>query len=279
MAGKLIVYGLFVAVLLGVVAVIAFWPEDPAEGDAPEPQSDPHAAIGGADRVQRSFAKVHFMKKFVSALTSEPENMAPNPGYAPLLKDPEKPIACAACHDPAEIDIERMAAQDPGPAKVERFRRSPRFMVPLMEAWVDRLNEQHGDRLKKPVTCTDCHAIDPRDMEERARVYPALMVAFVNALKQPPTNEDSAPGWKPLLKDPATMSMLCAECHGETGVMLEQALSAGSFDLARPEPYADNKEFMVHLMERWVTRLNRDVGPLLRKAVVCIDCHDRDPRR
>jgi hypothetical protein len=36
---------------------------------------------------------------------------------------------------------------------------------------------------------------------------------------------------------------------------------------------------MVKLMEKWVRQLNRKADHLLRKAVVCLDCHDSDPRR
>ena len=282
--------GLFVGFLLGLVVTIAVQSEDTSESYADyrrrtqgapsrdtQARQDPHGGAG--DRAQLSFAKVHFMKKFVKALTSTPTNMAPNPDYEPLLADPQNPIVCADCHDPGELDLERMMEQDPGYEKVERFRRAPMFMIALMEAWVDRLNQRHRDRLKKPVTCTDCHAIDPRDMGELFRVYPPLMVSFVNALKQPPRNKNPAPGWKPLLEDPATASMLCSACHGERGVQLERALDAGRFDLSRPAKFADNKEFMIHLMEKWVERLNRDAKPLLTKAVVCVDCHDRDPRR
>ena len=38
------------------------------------------------------------------------------------------------------------------------------------------------------------------------------------------------------------------------------------------------RDAMIALMEEWVRTLNRKGGPLLRKAVVCIDCHQRDPR-
>jgi len=229
------------------------------------------------DDLRAQIATVHFMKKFTAALVGEPDNIQPNPGYRPLLATPEVPLVCNDCHSDSTLDMDRMLAMDPGAAAVDPYRRDPGFMERLMTDWVERLNTRHRDRLTKTVTCTDCHAIDPRDVEERVRVYRALMISFVNALRERPTNANAATDWKPLLKDPGSESMLCAACHGEAGETLEQNLAR--FDRTRPLPWADNKVFMVHLMERWTERLNMKAGHLLRKAVVCRDCHQIDPRR
>jgi hypothetical protein len=242
---------------------------------------DPHGGGaghgGGQDRAQQSAAKAHFMKKFVAALTDTPQNMQPNPEYKRLLKDGES-LTCAGCHDPNQFNIEGMKAMDPGTEKVDHYRKSPRFMWPLMDKWVKRLNKVHAGKLVKPITCTDCHAIDPRNMEERIRVYPALMVSFVKALREKPVNKNPAASWKPLLKPEAGESMLCATCHGEkTGKALENNLSR--YDLSRPAKYADNQAFMVHLMERWMKRANRALGKVLVKPLTCLSCHDTDPRR
>lgn len=293
--------GLFFGLLIGVFATLALSTRDTSEtfeeyrkrvsgessaGRAPhgrqasDPQQPPGQGDGGhsgARDAQAQMVKVHFMKKFVAALTGTPENMQPNPGYAPLLKDVSKPLRCASCHTDTSLDMDKMKRADPGAAAADPYRRQPRFMIPLMEAWVGRLNKLHADRLTKPVTCTDCHAIDPRDGEKRLRVNAPLMVKFVKALKTKPENKNPATNWKPLLKDPKAKSMLCAVCHGNVGVAMERKL--GELELERPAEFADNRDFMIHLMERWMKRLNRDAAFLLVKPVACIDCHETDPRR
>jgi hypothetical protein len=237
---------------------------------------DPHAAAGGgqADRAQQSVAKVHFMKKFVAALTSLPTNHWPNPGYKPLLKEGAT-VRCVNCHDQSGLNVEAMIQMDPGEEAVARYRNAPMFMIPLMVKWVDRLNKQNADKLAEPVTCTSCHAIDPREAWD---VLPPLMVNFVSALKEKPKNGNPAANWKPLLKDPSTSSMLCATCHGAIGGRMEQNLAQLTAKGRNPK-YADNKALMIDLMERWVEKLNKSAGGLLTKAVVCLDCHDTDPRR
>ena len=305
--GVLFGAGIFVGLLLGIVLTFALTHTSDDEGGArraeraatqPRTGGDPHAAgdphggsphggsphgAGGADRAQQSIAKVHFMKKFVAALTQLPENMTPNPKYEPLLKDPGRPLSCADCHDPTKVDMERMKAQDPGYEAVQQFRRSPRFMMELMTKWVERLNAQHGDKLTRKVTCTDCHSVDPRDMDqyvaERLRVFPPLMTSFTAALTQPPTNRNPAKDWKPLLKDAKAGPVNCATCHGEVGANLMRGIETGELTLEDPSDFANHKEYMVRLMEHWVERLNRVAGPLLVKAVTCTDCHDTDPRR
>ena len=280
--------GLFFGILIGLVVLVAATDEDASESDAnhrDRPQPPPRRAPGDEDhdprqeanRARQRVAKVHFMKKFVAALTTRPDNRFPAPAYEPLLKSGES-IACADCHDPDTLDLDAMLKRDPGAAAVEPLRRKRRrFMIPLMEAWVERLNERHGAKLNRPVTCTDCHAWDPRSGEGK-RVLPALMANFVRALKEPPAIRDPASNWRPLLKDPETASMLCADCHGSSGEAMEGDLDR-IVDPAAAARYAGDKRFMTHLMERWATRLNREMADQLVKAVVCIDCHDRDPRR
>jgi hypothetical protein len=255
-------------------------PAQPNRGQQGDGQRNPHAsdphggAAGQPDRAQQSIAKVHFMKKFVAALTSKPANEWPNPEYQPLLKEGAQ-VQCANCHDSSGLNVEAMKRMDPGAEAVERFRHMPNFMIPLMMKWVDRLNKQNADKLVEPVTCTSCHAIDPREAWD---VLPPLMVNFVSALKEKPQNKNPAANWKPLLKDPTTSSMLCASCHGRIGERMEQNLAQLTSKGRNPK-YADDKQFMVDLMERWVEKLNKHAGGLLTKAVVCLDCHDTDPRR
>ncbi|MHC4972885.1 MAG: hypothetical protein ACYTG3_11190 [Planctomycetota bacterium] len=299
-----LVIGTFIGFLLGMVVMIAVQstdtsvsyaehqqrtqpahpPQRPAQGQAKDgaTKRPPHGQEqgghgGGADRAQQSFAKVHFMKKFVKALAERPENMFPNPDYQPLVKEGGSPIVCANCHDPKSLNLDAMQKNDPGHEAVEPFRRARRgFMIPLMEKWVARLNKRNSGNLRKAVVCTDCHLWDPRDDNTRFSVLPPLMVRFVKALKERPTNQNPAANWKPLLKDPSTPEMLCSVCHGGMGKKMEQ--NVAQFDKPPPKEYAQNKEFMVNLMERWMERLNREAKPHLVKAVVCLDCHDSDPR-
>lgn len=296
--------GVFLGFLLGMVVMIAVQSTDTSESYSDEParaqqpkqrpaQSqpkgrpnarDPHAQPKpphggqGPDRAQQSFAKVHFMKKFVKALTEPPENMFPATDYQPLIKEGGSPIACANCHDPKMLNLDGMKRNDPGHEAVEPFRRQRRgFMIPLMQKWVARLNKRNAASLRKTVVCTDCHLIDPSDDRTRFSVLPPLMIRFVKALKEPPKNQNPAANWKPLLKDPSTPAMLCSVCHGDSGKGMERSLA--QFDQPPPKAFSQNKAFMVNLMERWVERLNREAKPYLAKAVVCLDCHDTDPRR
>jgi cytochrome c553 len=71
--------------------------------------------------------------------------------------------------------------------------------------------------------------------------------------------------------------MLCSVCHGEIGGTMEKNLA--QLTGKRMEKYAQDKDFMVLLMEHWVSKLNRKARHLLTKAVACVDCHEVDPRR
>ena len=233
---------------------------------------------GGRRDPRISMAKVHFMKKFVKALTDVPGNTHPAADWEAILKDGAQPISCKDCHKDPSLDIEAMAQSDPGNTRfVQQLRRSPRFMIPLMEKWVERLNGWYGDRLKKPVTCTTCHAVDPK---EKYSVYIPLMNSFVMALKAKPTNKNPATRWKPLLKDPGS-GMLCGYCHGDMGKQMAQEMPdlLKRFGEKALEKYADNQAFMVGMMETWMRKANVELKDVLVKPLACLDCHDQDPRR
>lgn len=250
-------------------------PQGGGERERPEPPAEGHGQ-GGEDRAMQSMAKVHFMKKFVAALVTKPENAHPSASWTPLVKDPASPIRCSDCHDPNKIDVERMMSNDPGNDAVAPFRRKPMFMIPLMTKWVEKLNRLHAGRLRKEITCTDCHAIDPREKNE---VYPYLMQRFVRALSdRPTTNKEPSSRWKPLLKEPAAGAVRCSTCHtGPTGPVMDKNFLQG--DLPRPTKYVDDHALMVEIMDDWVETLNRTAGDSLTKVVECSDCHETDPRR
>jgi len=111
-----------------------------------------------------------------------------------------------------------------------------------------------------------------RDAAERAMA--ARMHAFVRALGEPPANAHPATHWRPLAREPVR----CATCHAEEGERMERRIASGDLPVDRPAPALDH-DAMVRLMERWVRRLNREAAPVLHKAVVCLDCHETDPRR
>ncbi len=96
------------------------------------------------------------------------------------------------------------------------------------------------------------------------------------ALKRTPTNKEPAKSWRPLLK-PGEKSMLCAYCHGEVGARMEEFLP--KLDLTRPAKYADDRDFMVNIMERWMKEANVELTDVLVKPLACLSCHDQDPRR
>ncbi len=254
-------------------------------GNQGNPGGDPHG--GGRPRNPgESIIKVHFMKKFLAALTTTPKNNWANPAWKPLLKA-DQTLQCADCHDSGDINMEAMKGMDPGPEKAEPYRDNPRFMIGLMKNWVKRLNNKHRDKLVRNVTCTDCHRYDPY---EAYGGLPPLMANFVAALSKPPKNSDPNPDWKPLLKKPDQKTRFCAECHGDTGAAMEIGIEAAlsespdkSLDKSPKFPmvgrFRGDKQLMIDVMERWVKQLNRTLGKKLRKAVVCIDCHATDPRR
>lgn len=281
-------FGVVLGLVLSVLAVLAYRgrpapkpaPEsaEPAAANplAPNPrgQRDPHRGPQGTERMQKSYATVHFMKKFLKALREPPRNKWPTAEYEPLLKDASNPLACVDCHDAASFKVEAMLKRDPGHHAVQRFRKNPNFMVPLMRKWVARLNKRHGKRLTKRVTCTSCHAIDP---QEAWTVLPPLMARFSAALTEKPRNASPAPGWRPLLKDRAPGIKVCSFCHGDTGKKME-ADAVAFLEKPHAERYAGDEAFMITLMERWVKRLNATVGDKLVKKVTCVDCHAEDPR-
>lgn len=251
---------LLLCALLGIAAVVLWKGRDMLTLQPPE-------AEGEGEAEDATFAKVHFMRKFVAALTEPPGNLMPSPSYAPLLKEGAAPIRCTDCHK--SMDVEAKIATDPGDEAVQRFRMDPEgFMIPLMEKWVERLNKRHKDRLVREVTCTDCHAVDPSDDKARLVTFRPLMAAFTDALTEPPRNASPAKGWKPLLKAPAPVS--CGACHRDSRV----APPPSAVSAAEPD-----RTFMIRLMERWVRELNRRMKDRLVKAVVCTDCHEIDPRK
>ncbi|MGQ0613225.1 MAG: hypothetical protein ACT4PV_05750 [Planctomycetaceae bacterium] len=288
-SAPMLVVGLFFGLLLGYFLKSLSEAERasvPGPQPAPRPRSrdvDPHdAPPAQGDRAAESAAKAHFMKKFVAALVSLPKNAKPNAAWSSPLLDPSNPISCQDCHDPTRFNIEGMKQMDPGAEAVQSYRQNKRFMIMLMMNWVERLNREHGDRLETAVTCTTCHADDPSggmaERQQRAQDYSYFMTTFLRALEEKPaTNRGPAARWQPLLKEPGTVR--CSSCHkDEFGAAMDKNV-LGARDLPRPPRLADDKVFMVDLMEKWVEKLNREARDQLTKVVVCQDCHENDPRR
>ena len=114
---------------------------------------------------------------------------------------------------------------------------------------------------------------------ERAEAYAYLMTTFLRALREAPlTNKEPARDWTPLLRDPGLRLPLCSTCHTEPNIRALDRL-ADAPALPRPAFLVDDHDFMVDLMQRWVSKLNRNAGKYLASAVSCVDCHERDPRR
>jgi hypothetical protein len=281
--------GLFVGALLGYLvkglqaAREEFAPREPGGGGrGPAPHALPARPAEGAEA---EIAKVHFMKKFVAALRSPPENAKPNPRWTSPLADSGDPIECRHCHDATQFDFDAMQANlDPGREAVEPYRRDRSFMVPLMERWVERLNERNAERLRGVVTCTTCHAEDPRGAAEAVRreeVYAYFMRSFLRALEERPGSmREPAERWRVLVKEPGSAAVRCSTCHADaSGLGLDaRYLGAAAARPPRPEAFAADRAFMTKLMERWVEKLNHEAASALVKVVVCRDCHERDPR-
>lgn len=107
---------------------------------------------------------------------------------------------------------------------------------------------------------------------EAERSMVPRMHAFVSALSERPQNAEPATQWSPLVTEPVN----CSTCH-ENGARMEADIAGGELTVGASQPL--EHEEMVKLMEKWVRQLNRKADHLLRKAVVCLDCHDSDPRR
>ncbi|MEE8105063.1 MAG: hypothetical protein V3T86_05970 [Planctomycetota bacterium] len=106
-------------------------------------------------------ATSYLMGRFVAALSEKPTSAEPSPRWAPLLAKGAETIGCADCHPPP-ADAKAMAGWNDGVNAAEPFRSDKDFMIDLMEAWVSKLNDDMGDRLRKAVVCRDCHQRDPR---------------------------------------------------------------------------------------------------------------------
>ncbi len=292
-SAPLFMLGLFFGVLLGYfLKSLSEAERASVPGPQPAPRTrtrevDPHDAAHAnqpaqGDRAAESAAKAHFMKKFVAALVSLPKNAKPSAAWASPLVDPSNPVECRDCHDPTRFNIEGMKQMDPGAEAVQPYRQNKRFMIMLMMNWVERLNRLHGDRLKTVVTCTTCHEEDPSggmaERQQRAQDYSYFMTTFLRALEEKPsTNRGPAARWQPLLKEAGTVR--CSSCHKDDfGTAMDRNV-LGARDIPRPARLADDKVFMVDLMEKWVEKLNREARDQLAKVVVCQDCHENDPRR
>jgi hypothetical protein len=133
-----------------------------SEADAP--RGPMQGGEGGRPDPQEMFNKAYFMQHFVAALTSTPTNNNPNPKWSSPLKDAQgAKISCGDCHTKA--DMSGLPPQPSSPA-IEKMHADKAFMVDLMEKWVAKLNNPEFGakaKLKAEVTCTTCHATDPRD--------------------------------------------------------------------------------------------------------------------
>jgi len=122
------------------------------------------------------------------------------------------------------------------------------------------------------LTAVALHAQRWAKWSEAERAMAPRMHAFVTALSERPQNADPAKQWSPLLTEPVN----CSTCH-EKGARRAADIASGELAVAASQPLEQAE--MVKLMEKWVRQLNRKADHLLRKAVVCLDCHDSDPRR
>lgn len=109
-----------------------------------------------------------------------------------------------------------------------------------------------------------------------AKAY--FMHAWVEALYSVPQNKNPNPEWSSPLKDPMNGRVWCTDCHVDSDVDFTKIPKTRM-------PFVDqlenDKEFMVGLMTKWVTKLNNPEFPAhnkLKTKVTCVTCHASDPR-
>ena len=105
-----------------------------------------------------------------------------------------------------------------------------------------------------------------------------FMHTWVEALYSTPANRNPNPDWSSPLLDPVDGRVWCTDCH-----------VSGQVDFGRipkqrvpmVDDYENDHEFMVELMQKWVSRLNSeqyDARAKLIGPVDCLTCHATDPR-
>ena len=141
--------------------------------DAP-PVEAVQPSAGGAAPLERPagmesevppFVKAYFMHMFVEALYSTPQNKMPNPNWTSPLKDPVNGrVWCTDCHVSGQVNFANIPKQRL--PMVDQYEQDREFMKDLMTKWVARLNSDEyfaKAKIKEEVTCTTCHATDPRE--------------------------------------------------------------------------------------------------------------------
>jgi len=131
---------------------------------ADAPRGPMQGGEGGRPDPQAMLNKAYFMQHFVAALYSTPANNNPNPKWTSPLTDAQGgKVKCGDCHTKA--DMSGLPQQENSPA-IEKLHADKAFMVDLMTKWVAKLNNAEfgaKGKLKTEVTCTTCHATDPRE--------------------------------------------------------------------------------------------------------------------
>jgi len=133
-------------------------------GAANAPRGPMQGGEGGRPDPQAMLNKAYFMQHFVAALASLPTNNNPNPKWSSPLKDAQGgKVKCGDCH--TTVDMSGLPPQQSSPA-IEKLHADKAFMIDLMTKWVAKLNNPEFGakaKLKGEVTCTTCHATDPRE--------------------------------------------------------------------------------------------------------------------
>lgn len=121
----------------------------------------------------------------------------------------------------------------------------------------------------------DAGASDQTQIPPFVKAY--FMHMWVEALYSTPQNKHPNPSWKSPLKDPENGRVWCTDCH------MSKDIDFSKIPKMR-NPMVDdlekNKDFMVDLMKKWVTRLNSDdfgAKAKLKGPVTCLTCHATNP--
>jgi hypothetical protein len=142
----------------------------------------------------------------------------------------------------------------------ERLEDAPRPPANANAHPLARESEEKGDEMKVPPF---------------VKAY--FMHMFVEALYSTPGNFNPNPNWQSPLKDPVNGRVWCTDCHKSGQVDFEKIKK---MRIPLVDQYEKDKEFMVDLMKKWVTRLNSDeydAKAKLKTAVTCLTCHETNP--
>jgi hypothetical protein len=118
-------------------------------------------------------------------------------------------------------------------------------------------------------------ASEEREIPPFAKAY--FMHTWVEALYSTPQNKNPNPNWQSPLVDPVNGRVWCTDCHVSGQVDFTKI---PKMRMPMVDELENDREFMLALMKKWVTRLNSDqyfAKAKLKGPVTCLTCHATNP--